>query len=333
MGPFGIQLFGKFDVVLLNFRGLDFRSGGGRPSGFDVRFGDFVIGDKAKFLKQLEPYVSPPKGRLPPVRPMKDKPGIEASYGINLGSFGVGTLSFSNVSLNAGARLPFGAKDEAEFIVSIGRSDAPFLISSTIFGGGGYLALLANGKGFIGLETSFDYGGVFTFGFGPLSGTGQITLGLYFRAARGEPARLGMNFMARGAANIACFSFSASLFVRLTYVSGKMDGRATYTFSFSIGIDDLDFTFEVYVNQGSGAGSGSATGAFLDLPGMPALTQFAGAPSGLLDAYALEKSDSKTPIKLEMLPAGLRVRAPSQKGKWNDYRKLFNSKLKPSFEI
>lgn len=202
---------------------------------------------------------------------MKDKPGIEATYGVNLGSFGVGTLSFSNVSLNAGARLPFGAKDEAEFIVSIGRSDAPFLISSTIFGGGGYLALLANGKGFIGLETSFDYGGVFTFGFGPLSGTGQITLGLYFRAARGEPARLGMNFMVRGAANIACFSFSTSLFVRLTYVNGKMDGTATYTFSFSIGIDDIDFTFEVYVSQGSGAGGGSPTNSsFLDLRGCQA---------------------------------------------------------------
>lgn len=324
MGPFGIQLFGDFDVVLLNFRGLDFRAGGGRPSGFDVRFGDFVIGQKAKFLKQLEPYVSP-KGSLPPVRPMKDKPGIEATYGVNLGSFGIGTLSFSNVSLNAGARLPFGAKDEAEFIVSIGRSDAPFLISSTIFGGGGYLALLANGKGFIGLETSFDYGGVFTFGFGPLSGTGQITLGLYFRAARGEPARLGMNFMARGAANIACFSFSASLFVRLTYVNGKMDGRATYTFSFSIGIDDIDFTFEVYVSQGSGAGGGSPTqSSFLDLPGMPALTQFANSDAMMLDAYA-RVGDSDGPK--------LSVKAPSQKGNWKDYRKLFDSALKPLVDI
>ena len=106
----------------------------------EVRFGDFQIGSKAKFLKQLEPYVSPKSG-LPPVRMMRDKPGIEATYGINLGSFGVGYLSFSNVSLNAGARLPFGAREEAEFLISIGRQDAPFLISSTIFGGGGYLQL------------------------------------------------------------------------------------------------------------------------------------------------------------------------------------------------
>jgi hypothetical protein len=56
------------------------------------------------------------------------------------------------------ARLPFSAAEEAEFLVSIGRSDSPFLISSTIFGGGSYLALLTNGKGFVGLETGFGYG-------------------------------------------------------------------------------------------------------------------------------------------------------------------------------
>lgn len=319
MGPFGIKLLGNFDAVTLNFLGLDFRAGSGRKSGFDVRFGDFKIGEQAKFLKQLEPYVSP-KGGLPPVRPMRDKPGIEASYGINLGSFGVGTLSFSNVTLNAGARLPFGSKDEAEFLVSIGRSDAPFLISSTIFGGGGYLALLANGTGFIGLETSFDYGGVFTFGFGPLTGTGQITLGVYFRSVRGESAKIGMNFMARGAANIACFGFSTSLFVRLTYQDGQMEGSATYTFSFSLGIYDVDFTFEVHVNQGGSAGKGAT--AALDLPGMPALTQFAslGAPSGnLLDAYAQAGAlcCGAGPV--------LRVDAPSQKEKWLKYRDLFDS--------
>jgi hypothetical protein len=326
MGPFGICLFGNFDVVTLNFHGLEFRSGGGRKSGFDIRFGDFVVGSKAKFLKQLEPFISP-KGGLPPVRPMRDKPGIEASYGINLGSFGVGYLSFSNVSLNAGARLPFGAREEAEFLISIGRADAPFLISSTVFGGGGYLALLANGKGFIGLETSFDYGGVFAFGFGPLTGAGQITLGMYFRAARGSPARLGMTFMARGAANIACFSICAALMVRLTYSGGKMDGVASYTFSFSYGIDDIDFEFDVYVSQGGSAGAASPTG-FLDLPGMPAPTRFAGASGDPLDAFAAALPPTK-PAVCEMTGPTLSVKTPSPKSDWRSYHSLFDTSLDP----
>jgi hypothetical protein len=280
----------------------------------------------AEFLKELEAYVTP-KGGPPPVRPLAGKPGIEASYGINLGSFGVGTLSFSNVTLNAGARLPF-TNDEAELFISVGRTDAPFLISSTIFGGGGYLALLANGSGFIGLETSFDYGGVFAFGFGPLTGSGQITLGLYFRARRGTSSELGMNFMARGSANIACFGMSTSLFVRLTYQDGKMQGVATYTFSFSLGIEDIEFRVDVHVNQGSKAGQGSPTGAFLDLPGVFPRTEYA-------IASAKDRAPAVRPRPQPHCENAdeIRVETPSQTADWIAYRALFDTTLNPVLSV
>lgn len=264
MGPFGIQLFGSFHVVTINFSGLDFTSGTGQPTKFDVRFTNVVIGPQAEYLKQLQSFLSP-SGDGPYVKLLSDKPGLEAGYGVNLGCFGVGALSFSNVTLNAAARLPF-SDSEAEFVVSIGRSDAPFLISSTIFGGGGYLALIANAKGFIGLECSFDYGGVATLGFGPLSGTLQITFGVYLRAQRGSQPEVGVNFMARGAVHIACFGFSTSLMVRLTYRGGQMQGVATYTFSFSLGFDDIEFRVDVYCNQGARMGTKDASGAEQQAP-------------------------------------------------------------------
>jgi hypothetical protein len=44
---------------------------------------------------------------------------------------------------------------------SIGRTDPPFLISSNIYGGGGYLAPRANGIGIVGRKlASLEYGGV-----------------------------------------------------------------------------------------------------------------------------------------------------------------------------
>jgi hypothetical protein len=45
---------------------------------------------------------------------------------------------------------------------SIGRTDAPFLISPNIYDGGGHFALDANGSGIVGLEASFEFGGVRT---------------------------------------------------------------------------------------------------------------------------------------------------------------------------
>jgi hypothetical protein len=71
---------------------------------------------------------------------------------------------FESTPANAGARLPFGAKDEAEF--------EPFLISSTTFGSSGYLPCWPTGTCFVGLEAGIEYGSVFTFGFGLLTATG-----------------------------------------------------------------------------------------------------------------------------------------------------------------
>lgn len=331
VGPFKIALLGKFEAVILHFRGLTFQSGGGRTSSFDVRFDKVEIGKQAEFLKQLESYITP-KGGRPPIRPLTDRPGIEASYGVNLGSFGVGTLSFSNVTLNAGARLPF-TPTEAEFFVSIGRPDAPFLISSTIFGGGGYLALLANPQGFVGLEGSFDYGGVFAFGFGPLTGSGQITLGVFFRSGRGDPQpQLGVNFIARGAANIACFGFSTSLFVRLTSKDGgPMQGLATYTFGFSLGFDDIEFKVDVYVNQGASVGKGGSPANQANLLELPAFlqTEYAALP-----ASKKAKPSAKQPVVSAVADGPeLRVEGPSQEADWFGYRGLFDRSLSPLYPI
>jgi len=81
--------------------------------------------------------------------------------------------------------------------LSIACPDPPFPISSNIVGGGGCLAPRANGTGIVGLEATFEFGRVRTFGFGPLTSAGRITLGLQFRAGKGESAKLGINFMAR----------------------------------------------------------------------------------------------------------------------------------------
>ena len=178
----------------------------------------------------------------------------------------MGALSFSNVVLNAAARLPFDAGGEARFIVSIGRSDAPFLISATIFGGGGYLALIASSRSIVGFEASFDYGGVLAFGFGPLQGIGRVTMGVYLRreeASKGDVrTSLGANLFACGYAHIACFGFSTSLLVRLVQNDGgPMYGEATYTFSFSLGIDDIEFSVEVRKNEGRTMGRGQQSAA------------------------------------------------------------------------
>ena len=324
MGPFDVALLGqRFDVVTLIFDGLTFKSGSGISPDFQVRFRDVKLGEKAKFLEQLQSYLSPKGGGFYLKFGLAGVPGIEAGYGINLGVIGIGTLSFSNVILNAGVRLPFDNSD-ARFVISIGRADAPFLISSTIFGGGGYLALIANSQGFVGFEASFDYGGVLAFGFGPLQGVGRLTMGIYLRK-EGRQTSLGATFFAGGAAHIACFGLSTSLMVRLVQDNGgPMAGSASYTFSFSLGIKDIDFEIQVTKNEGSSMGGGSKS-ANLETPGEPR-TMWAARDNGV-------RSDVG-PVAGIAVPAakapGAWVKGVTQDRDWREYRRYFDLQVRPS---
>ncbi len=139
--------------------------------------------------------------------------------------------------------------------------DAPFLISSTIFGGGGYLALTATTERFLGLEANFSYGGVFAFGFGPLVGQGQITVGVYLNQRVGQDIEIGSTFQVRGSAHVACFGIMASLYVRLTMQNGKMKGLAIFSFSFDLGIHTISFRVQVERDEGARMGqSGGPNG-------------------------------------------------------------------------
>ena len=341
MGPFAIALLGqRFDVVTLFFDGLSFKSGTGISSDFQVRFRDVKMGEKARFLEQLQSYLSP-KGDGFYIKLLRGVPGIEAGYGINLGVIGIGTLSFSNVILAAAVRLPFD-NSEARFLISIGRSDAPFLISSTIFGGGGYLALIASSQGFVGFEASFDYGGVVAFGFGPLQGIGRVTMGVYLRK-EGAQTSLGATFFAGGAAHIACFGLSTALMVRMVQDNGgPMYGSATYTFSFSLGITDIDFEVQVVKDEGRTIGGGGQSADAVPLG--PSLTMLADASDRtvLSDAGpvtrisskgAPAKPSAKGPEPAKSLPPALskaRVTGTTQDRNWAEYRNYFDLNVVPA---
>ncbi|MGE8131650.1 hypothetical protein ACQKQD_32320 [Methylobacterium sp. NPDC080182] len=322
VGPFTLSLLPMFEAVKINFRGLTFTAASGRSPDFNVRFGGTEIGRDAQFLQQLQDYLSPKGGGLK-VALSSNSPGIEASYGVNLGTFGVGALSFSNVVLFAGAVLPFDNKPAA-FTISIGRPSAPFLISSTIFGGGGYLALTTESNGqFKSFECSFDYGGVAAFGFGPLSGQGQLTLGIYIRF--GDNPQLGGTFMARGAASIACFGLSTSLFVRLKKdpgeKNGSLTGEATYSFSFSLGIHDITFSVNVSSDQGSSMGSKDVA---LSSDILPPFARVRWAKLG-------EESLGEPPAQTNK--PHLRVEGPSRSRKAKAFRRYFDPELVPSQPI
>lgn len=237
-GPFKIKLVGGLlDALTLSFSGAGFEMANGAKPRFDVAYEGFKIGTALKFVEQLEPFLSP-DGSGFFIQPMTSGVGVEAGYGIDLASIGVGASSFFNVILNVSVELPFDDR-EAMFKVALGRRESPFSISVVPFCGSGFFSVFADARGIRGFEASFEFGGGGSLQFGPLKAQCRIQVGVYTRVLKAGNHTLTTiegTFFAGGSASIWIFSFSTSLIVRLgQQPGGSMQGMAVYSFSFSLG--------------------------------------------------------------------------------------------------
>lgn len=289
LGPFDVKLVGSLiDAVTLKFDGAVFEMVGGSSPHFDVAYKDFEIGKDLEFAKQLQSFLTPKDGNGIFLQPMTRTAGIEAGYGIDLGSIGVGLTSFFNVTLNVSAELPF-TDSESLFKVSLGRRLRPFTISVIPFAGSGYFSIFAAPDGIRGFEASFEFGGGASLGFGPLQAQVRVMVGVFVRVLRVDNTNtctIYGTFFAGGAASIWIFSFSASLYVRLGRGDdGTMYGEATYSFSFSLGIADYDYSITAFRReQPVGGGKSKKQASLFDEVDDPVRFALAGDNAVMSDA-------------------------------------------------
>lgn len=268
LGPFDVKLVGQLvDAITLKFDGAVFEMVGGSKPRFQVAYQDFEIGKDLEFAQKLQSFLSPKDGNGIFLQPLTRTAGIEAGYGIDLGSIGCGATSFFNVTLNVSAELPF-TDSEALFKVSLGRRLRPFTMSVIPFAGSGYFSIFAAPDGIRGFEASFEFGGGASLGFGPLQAQARVMVGVFIRILRVDGTNtctISGTFFAGGSASIWIFSFATSLYVRLGRSDGgAMYGEAIYSFSFSLGIVDYDYSITAFKREqqmGSGGGGAQRSGA------------------------------------------------------------------------
>jgi hypothetical protein len=321
LGRFDIKLVGDFlDAVTIKFHGARFTVKDGGKFDLQVFYDDFVVGEALEFVQQLQAFLSPQEGSGFFMRARFAPIGIEAGYSIALPIITMGTVSFSNVSLNASVIIPFDGTDTL-FRAALSRVDAPFTISVAPFGGAGYFGIEANADGIIGFDAAFEFGGAIGFQFGPLIGFGRIMVGIYIRQTKVSINGVTRNlseimgtFYAGGVASIWIFNFGASLYVRLGQSGGNMVGEATFTFSFSAGIVDFDYMVKVQKKQDKMGGS-----AWLD--GMAQDVQFAeiSLKQSLSDAGG---SSGPKPSK-HFGEVYRQINAPCQSEDWATYNSYF----------
>jgi hypothetical protein len=287
LGPFAIKLVGSVvDALTLRFNGASFAASGGAAPRFDISYGSYEVGSDLQFVQRLQSYLTPSDGAGFHIGPLDWTLGIEAGYGVNLGSIGVGEVSFFNIVFDVSADLPF-TNSEALFKTSLGTRLSPFTISILPFAGSGYFSLFSAADGIRGFEASFLFGGGGSLQFGPLEAQVQIEVGTFIRVLKVNgvnSTEISGTFLAAGAMTIWIFNFAASLYVSLGEDNGNMYGEAIFTFSFSCGFVDYSYSITVSHNQPQ-LGSGGGDRAELE-PELESFTRFAALndPNVLSDA-------------------------------------------------
>jgi hypothetical protein len=106
--------------------------------------------------------------------------GVTVGYSIGIPSIAVGAFALQNLALSAGLTLPFtGEPIRARFALS--ERHNPFLITVSLFAGGGFLALGVGPDGVECLEASLEFGGNFSLNLGVASGGVYVMAGIYFK--------------------------------------------------------------------------------------------------------------------------------------------------------
>jgi len=187
--------------------------------------------------------------------------GVRAGFAIALPPIAVGVFALKDVSLGAGLTLPFtDGKPALDFNVS--TRERPFLLSVSIFGGGGFFHLQLDTAGMKELEAAFEFGVTASLDLGVASGSVHMMAGIYFALVRQDPsndykATLSGYLRVGGSMSVlGLITVSVEFNLSFTYDSAtdKAYGRATLTVEVEVAF--FSASVELTVERGFGGQDG-----------------------------------------------------------------------------
>jgi len=167
--------------VTLHFEVLEFMISAGKSPDVNVKLDPsdgIKFGGCLSFVNTLEKLI-PPDGFSDPPALSVTAAGIAASYSLGpLPTIPIGVFLLQNVSLGAGFTVPFvGPPLEVDF--NFCTREQPFLLTVTVFGGGGYFLIKATPKD-IYVEAALEFGAAVSVNLGTASGAVYVLAGIMF---------------------------------------------------------------------------------------------------------------------------------------------------------
>lgn len=217
---FALEFAGQ--ALIVRFTRLAFVSRSGTSPSLDLKVADVEFGGDLRFLNALRRYLpSPATGP----RVAVTAGAIEASYTLAIPTLSTGMFLLQNLALSAAVTVPLdGRAVRARFTVS--SRDDPFLVTVSLFGGGGFIALEVEGDCIRGLEAQLEFGAATALNLGIASASVAVTAGVYIRLID-DQAELRGFFRAVGELDVlGLVNVSVELYLALSYRDGPAGPEA-----------------------------------------------------------------------------------------------------------
>jgi len=236
-------LGGDSTFLILAFAKVEFAVEAGRKPDVDVVIDQVTFAGPLSFVEEIKKVIPLDGFSDPPALDITPA-GIKASYSLGLPDIAVGVFALQNVSLGAGFSIPFvGGALTVDF--NFCTRAEPFLLTVSLFGGGGFFGLALDPHGIQMLEAALEFGASAAINLGVAQGGVHVMAGIYFKIESGKGCTLTGYFRLGGEMSVlGLISASIELNLSFTYQEpGKAYGRAVIT----VEIDIFLFSMSVEV--------------------------------------------------------------------------------------
>jgi hypothetical protein len=214
----------EFMVVKIEKIGL--KLGTGNKPDVEAKMGGIDFVGPLSFVQVLRKYI-PFDGFSDPPFLNVDASGITAGFSIPLPNIAIGVFNLSNISLGAGLDIPFIGGSLAIRFAFCEREN-PFVLTISMFGGGGFFGVTLTPAGLAVLEAAFEFGGALAFDIGVASGGVHVMAGIYYKKTGHESTLEGYFRLGGSLEILGIITLSIEFYLSLTYQSnGKVFGQAT----------------------------------------------------------------------------------------------------------
>jgi uncharacterized protein YoxC len=242
MENFSIDLLGNLQsFIVIHFEKVAFVATSQKKPDVDVKLGEIEFVGVLSFVQALRELI-PLDGFSDPPSLSITSEGISAGFSLALPNIAFGVFSLQNLSLGAGFTIPFVDKP-LSVNFNFCERHAPFLLTVSMFGGGGFFAITVDPHDVQSLEAAFEFGASISVNFGVASGGVHAMAGIYYAIKEDKASLTGYFRMGGHLSVLGIISVSIELYLELRYEfsTGKCVGKAVLTievevFLFSISV-------------------------------------------------------------------------------------------------